>query len=50
MSHPTDISLAAARGCDGMIFDFVQDLMAAGVVSIPETGQTVRGGEILLKQ
>lgn len=39
----------AARGCDGVIFSFVEALLEAGIVSVPLAGQTITGGEILYK-
>ena len=39
----------AAKGCDGLIFNLVQDLQAAGIVNASLTGQTITGGEILLR-
>ncbi|KAL9613447.1 MAG: hypothetical protein Q9167_001992 [Letrouitia subvulpina] len=47
---PVTVDLLAARGCDGMLFSLVQDLVAAGIVRVPQTGQTIAGGEILLKR
>lgn len=43
-------NLLAARGCDGLIFQLVEDLYAAGIVSKPLTGGTREGGEILLRR
>lgn len=40
----------AARGCDGMIFNLVEDLYAAGIINKPLAGGTLEGGEILLKR
>ena len=37
----------AARGCDGMIFQLVEDLRAAGIVNGTQAGQTIYGGEVL---
>ena len=42
--------LAAARGCDGVIFNLVDALLVAGIVSIPQAGQTATGGEILVRR
>lgn len=44
-----DSLCAAAKGCDGLIFNLVQDLQAAGIVNASLTGQTITGGEILLR-
>lgn len=40
---------SAAKGCDGLIFNLVQDLQAAGIVNASLTGQTIAGGQILLR-
>ena len=40
----------AARGCDGLIFQLVEDLYRAGIVQSTEAGRTIKGGEILLKR
>ncbi len=45
----TSTSLAA-KGCDGLIFQLVDDLFAAGIVKVVEAGQTIAGGEILLRR
>ena len=47
---PVTIDIMAARGCDGLIFNLVQDLVQAGIARIPLTGQTINGGEVLLKR
>ena len=41
---------SAAKGCDGLIFQLVEDLLAAGIVNVIEAGQTITGGEILLRR
>lgn len=43
------ILCAAAKGCDGLIFNLVQDLQAAGIVNASLTGSTITGGEVLLR-
>ena len=40
----------AAKNCDLLLFNLIQDLVDAGIVSIPQTGQTITGGEILLRR
>jgi hypothetical protein len=41
----------AAKGCDGMLFSLIEDLLKAGLVQISQTGMSsVNGGEILLKK
>lgn len=48
---PVTVDILAARGCDGMIFSLVQDLVAAGALkpSLPGYSSDL-GGEILLKR
>jgi len=41
----------AAKGCDGMILSLVEDLLAAGIVSVSQAGgSNVDGGEVLFKR
>ncbi|KAL8766820.1 MAG: hypothetical protein Q9209_006478 [Squamulea sp. 1 TL-2023] len=53
---PVTVNLMAAKGCDGMpplfsqLFNLIEDLTAAGILEVPQTGQTIAGGEILLKR
>jgi hypothetical protein len=45
------VDILAARGCDGMIFGLVQDLVAAGILKATVAGESsVTGGEILFKR
>lgn len=44
---PVTIDFLAAKGCDGMIFQLVEDLRAAGIVNATLAGQTIYGGEVL---
>ncbi|KAL9100611.1 MAG: hypothetical protein Q9163_004027 [Psora crenata] len=46
---PVTVDIMAAKGCDGVLFKLVQDLQAAGIVATSLTGQTITGGEILLR-
>lgn len=43
------IDATAGRGCDGTIFNLVLALVNAGIVPVPQAGQTFEGGEILLR-
>ena len=44
---PVTVDFLAAKGCDGMIFQLVEELRAAGIVNATLAGQTIYGGEIL---
>ncbi|KAF2104459.1 glutamyl-tRNA amidotransferase [Rhizodiscina lignyota] len=47
-SLPVTVDFMAAKGCDGLIFSLVQDLLKAGIVQIAKAGGTnIDGGEIL---
>ena len=47
---PVTVDIMAAKGCDGVIFGLVQDLVSAGIVNASLTGQTITGGEVLLRK
>ncbi|CZT17353.1 related to D-mandelate dehydrogenase [Ramularia collo-cygni] len=48
---PVTVDILAARGCDGMIYGLVQDLVAAGVLKPSLAGYSSDlGGDILLKR
>ncbi|KAL8640063.1 MAG: hypothetical protein Q9228_002973 [Teloschistes exilis] len=47
---PVTVDILAAKGCDGMLFNLALDLTAAGILKLSQTGQTIAGGEILLKR
>ncbi|KAL8865738.1 MAG: hypothetical protein Q9174_006725, partial [Haloplaca sp. 1 TL-2023] len=47
---PVTVDLVVGRGCDGMLFNLIEDLTNAGILSVSQTGQTIKGGEILLKR
>lgn len=50
-SLPVTVDFMAAKGCDGMIFSLVQDLLKAGIVKDSMAGGTnLDGGEILFKR
>ncbi|RAL16002.1 glutamyl-tRNA(Gln) amidotransferase, subunit A [Aspergillus homomorphus CBS 101889] len=44
---PVTVDVMAAKGCDGMIVRLAQDLLEAGIISMPLTGGTLAGGEVL---
>jgi len=47
---PVTVDFLAAKGCDGMIFSLVEDLLDAGIVKIAQTGYSgTSGGEILFR-
>ena len=45
----TDGRYLAARGCDGVIFSLVEALLRAGIITKPQVGRTIAGGQILYK-
>ena len=48
---PVTVNVMAARGCDGLIYEFVRDLVEKGVLKECEAGRsTVGGGEVLLRR
>ncbi|KAK3069276.1 hypothetical protein LTR53_012512 [Teratosphaeriaceae sp. CCFEE 6253] len=48
---PVTVDIMAARGCDGMIFDLVQDLVAAGILKPSVAGYSdVKGGQVLFRR
>jgi len=47
---PVTVDILAAKGCDLMIAQLAQDLVAAGIIDAPLTGGTIYGGDILLKR
>ncbi|GME52951.1 Amidase [Neofusicoccum parvum] len=48
---PVTVDFMAAKGCDGMIFSLVEDLVAEGILSVSKAGRTnVDGGDILFKR
>lgn len=47
---PGTVDIIAAKGCDLMIAQLAQDLATAGTISVPLTGGTIYGGDVLLKR
>ncbi|KAL3469734.1 amidase signature domain-containing protein [Aspergillus californicus] len=45
---PVTVNIMAARGCDGMLFQLVEDLAREGIVSSVQPGSTIRGGDIYI--
>ena len=45
---PVAIDVMAAKGCDGLLAKLAQDLVEAGILTVPKTGRTLTGGEILI--
>ncbi|KAG9958190.1 amidase signature enzyme, partial [Aureobasidium melanogenum] len=45
---PVSVDILAAKGCDGMIFGLVQDLVKAGVISATKAGYSSVTGEQIL--
>ena len=48
---PVTVDIMAARGCDGMIFGLVQDLVKAGILKPSVAGYSdVDGGQVLFRR
>ena len=47
---PVTVDVMVAKGCDGLIARLAQDLVAAGILSVPKAGAGLDGGEILLRR
>ncbi|KAL0261683.1 hypothetical protein SLS55_003113 [Diplodia seriata] len=48
---PVTVDFMAAKGCDGMVFSLVEDLVAEGIISVSKAGRTnVDGGQILFRR
>lgn len=47
---PLTVDVIVAKGCDGLLAKLAQDLVAAGIVPAPEVGQTIYGGDVLMKR
>jgi len=48
---PVTVDIMAAKGCDGLIFGLVQDLVKAGILSASAAGYSdVTGGDVLFKR
>lgn len=47
---PLTVDVVVAQGCDGLIVKLAQDLVEAGIVLVPEVGQTIYGGDVLMKR
>lgn len=48
---PVTVNVMAARGCDGMLFGLVQDLVAEGLLKATVAGQSaVDGGQVLFRR
>lgn len=48
---PVTVDIMAARGCDGLIFGLVQDLVDAGILEPSVAGRSLtEGGQILFRR
>ncbi|KAJ7901263.1 amidase signature domain-containing protein [Mycena leptocephala] len=47
---PVAVDIMAAKGCDGLLARLAKDLAAAGILSVPEVGGSITGGDILMKR
>jgi hypothetical protein len=48
--YPVGVDILVAKGCDGMLAKLAVDLVAKGILTIPLTGATIYGGDILMKR
>ena len=48
---PVTVDIMAAKGCDGMLFNLINDLVSSGIVKPPVAGRApVDGGQILFRR
>lgn len=48
---PVTVNVMAARGCDGMLYGLVQDLVAEGLLKATAAGRSpIDGGQVLFKR
>ena len=47
---PVTVDFMAAKGCDGMIFSLVEDLLAAGIIGLSEVGASNSDGGVILSK
>ena len=47
---PVAVDIMVAKGCDGLIVKLAQALVEEGIIQVPLVGQTILGGDILLKK
>ncbi|KAF7342185.1 Amidase 1 [Mycena venus] len=45
---PVAVDILAAKGCDGLLAKLAIDLVAAGILPVPEVGGSIMGGVILM--
>jgi hypothetical protein len=47
---PVAVDVMAAKGCDGLLIKLAQDLTTAGILTPPQVGGTILGGDILMRK
>ena len=47
---PVTVDVLAAKGCDGLIVNLAQMLVESGIIQVPKVGQTIYGGDVLMKK
>lgn len=47
---PVTVDVMVAKGCDGLLVRLAQDLVAEGLVVVPQAGQTIYGGDVLMRR
>lgn len=45
---PLTVDILVAKGCDGLIPRLAQDLVKDGIIVVPQVGQTIYGGDVLM--
>ncbi|KAF4995630.1 hypothetical protein FGRMN_5022 [Fusarium graminum] len=45
---PISLRMMAAKGCDGMLLSLINELVDLGIISIPGTGNSLKGGKIYI--
>lgn len=46
--YPVTVDVMVAKGCDGLLVKLAQDLVTAGILTLPKTGGSVKGAPILM--
>lgn len=47
---PVSVDVLVGKRYDALIYSLAQDFVKEGILSMPETGATIEGGEILMRR